>query len=58
MKPRLGDGFDFELAVHLLRVIGDDNLKPGVLGLAVKVKVLGTAPPGQVNDMLDVMRSA
>ena len=29
VKPGLGDGFHFQLAVHLLRVVGDDNLKPG-----------------------------
>lgn len=58
VKPRLGDGFHFQLAVHLLRVIGDYNLKTSILSLAVKVKILGTAPPGQIDYMLDIVRAA
>jgi hypothetical protein len=57
VKPGLGDGFHFQLAVHLLRVVGNNNLKPGILSLAIKVKILGAAPPRHVSHMLDVMRT-
>jgi hypothetical protein len=58
VEPRLGDGLNFQLAVHLLRVVRDDDLEPGVLGLAIEVKILGTAPPRHIVHMLDIMRPA
>jgi predicted kinase len=57
MEPGLGDSFHFGLAVHLLRVVGNYDFKTGVLGLAVEMEILGTAPPRQVDYMLDLMRA-
>ena len=58
VEPGLGNGFNFQLAVHLPRVVRDDDLEPCVLGLVVKAKVLSTTPPRHIVHMLDVMRAA
>jgi hypothetical protein len=39
----------------LLGVVRDDDLVPGLRGLLEELKILCTAPPWDIDDMLNVM---
>jgi hypothetical protein len=38
-----------------LASVGDDEMEPSIRGLLVELKILCTAPPGDIDDVLDVM---